>query len=264
MIPWMGEVHILNLAVETVCASSGDSVSFESRENNVLFYVMEGTRDYLKSSEKRFSVQPNHLLLLPTGSNYLSVSTSPSVGLGVDFSLQNSAHEEIILDTFPTILAADRSGYYARQIQQVYHCIQAGGPALLKAKSLLYDMLYTFSLQQTRQDGDRRSLLPAVQHMETHLNESVSIQQLAELCHMSKSTFHRRFQEVYRTTPARWHMDLRIQKSRELLLSGLYSVEAVAEEMGFCDTAHFSRTFHQLTGLHAGTLRNLRDFDTTA
>ena len=41
MIPWTGEVHILNLAVETVCASSGDRVSFESRENNVLFYVME-------------------------------------------------------------------------------------------------------------------------------------------------------------------------------------------------------------------------------
>ena len=98
MIPWMGEVNILNLAVETIYAADGEALAIESRENNVLHYVVEGTRDYLRDNKKCFSVQASHLLLLPTGSQYLTISTSRSMGLSIDFSLQNSTHEEVILE----------------------------------------------------------------------------------------------------------------------------------------------------------------------
>lgn len=257
MISWMGDMNIVNLAVETIYAADGEALSIQERENNVLHYMVEGTRDYLRNNEKCFSVQANHLLLLPTGSRYLTISTSRSMGLSIDFSLQNSTHEEVILDTFPTVLAMDHSGYYAARMRQAYAYVLEGGCALLKAKALLYDMLYTFCVQHSRLSTQRQMLLPAVQHMETHLAEPCKPETLAQLCYMSKSTFYRRFQSEFHTTPAQWHMNLRLERAREWLLTGECTVEEVAGRLGFCDAAHFSRLFYRFAGVHAGSCRRL-------
>ena len=75
------------------------------------------------------------------------------------------------------------------------------------------------------------------------------------MCFVSRSTFQRRFRTYYHTSPAEWHTRLRIEKSAELLQSGLYTVEQVAELMGFCDTPYFCRTFRKITGEYAGDIR---------
>ena len=76
------------------------------------------------------------------------------------------------------------------------------------------------------------------------------------MCFMSKSTFHRRFLKEVGLPPNTYHLNMRIEKSRKLLKSGLYTVEEVAELMGFCDTGYFSRVFFKRTGQHAGNFRN--------
>ena len=71
---------------------------------------------------------------------------------------------------------------------------------------------------------------------------------LAAMCYMSRSTFFRRFKSEVGLSPAAYHMRLRLGKSRDLLSSGLYTVEQVAAVMGFYDAAHFCRLFKRETG----------------
>ena len=254
-----GDVMVSNMAAEKVYGSRGEVFSADHRNNNVLYYITDGTRDYLKNGRKFLSIVPRSLMLLPVNSTYQSISTGEegSVGLSIDFNLQNAAGEEIILDTIPRSLIRDEDGYYIEKIRQIQECIQQGGLSLLKAKSLLYDLLYTLATQQvrTRENADYQSILPAVRYLENHLDANCSVDQLADMCFMSRSTFYRRFQSEYHTTPLLWHQNLRIRKSRELLMTGAYTVQEVAARMGFCDTGYFSRIFFKCTGMHAGDCR---------
>ena len=251
-----GDIVISNLATERVHSTQGEVFRAEHRDNNVLFYILNGTRDYLENGRKYLTVTPRSLMLMPADSSYQSVSTSEEDGLGIsiDFNLKNAAGEEIILDTLPSALLRDEDGYYIGKMRQVIDCLYRGGLYCLKAKSLFYDLLFSLASDQVSAAGKGASVLPAVRYMECHPAESCRIDALAELCFMSRSTFYRRFQEEYHESPAAWHLRRRVERGRELLREGL-TVEETARRLGFCDAAHFSRVFRHLTGTGAGSVR---------
>ena len=85
--------------------------------------------------------------------------------------------------------------------------------------------------------------------------KDISAEELAALCHMSLSTFARRFRALTGEPPAAYHRRLRLEKSRELLESGLCSVEQAAFALGFYDKAHFSRCFQAHFGIKPGAAR---------
>ena len=95
----------------------------------------------------------------------------------------------------------------------------------------------------------------AQEYMSTHLQHPVTIQRLANLCHMSERTFCRRFREETGVPPIAYHRMLRIRKAGELLSSGICTLEYVAEALGFTDAAHLSRCFFRETGMHPGEMK---------
>ncbi len=254
-----GDIEISNLATERIHSTQGEVFRAEHRDNNVLFYMLNGTRDYLENGRKYLTVAPRSLMLMPADSSYQSVSTSAEDGLGIsiDFNLKNAAGQEIILDTLPRALLKDEDGYYIGKMRQVIDCLCRGGLYCLKAKSLFYDLLFSLANTQASEGGSEASVLPAVRYMECHLNGNCRIDALADMCFMSRSTFYRRFQEEYGESPAAWHLRRRVERGRELLREGM-TVEETAQRLGFCDAAHFSRIFRQLTGTGAGHVRRAR------
>ncbi len=229
------------------------------RQENLLFLNYEGSRDYYLADGTVMHVQPGDLLLMPTGCSYRTYSASPegSKGYSVLFNARNRAGEEICLDTHPRLAGRDHNGFYEEKMRQLVEWYLQGGFSTLRAKSLLYEILYAIStdLSLIQDNPKKRSLIQAVRYMENNLQKTCSIEQLAEICFMSRSTFHRLFQQEFGDSPLNYHMTMRIKKSQELLQSGLYTVEKVAEIMGFCDTGYFSRMFHKITGQYAGKCR---------
>jgi transcriptional regulator GlxA family with amidase domain len=78
-----------------------------------------------------------------------------------------------------------------------------------------------------------------------HLDEPLSIEQLAERAGMSPRTFARRFRASHGTTPYRWLLTQRLQLARRLLETTDHPVERIAEHAGFGTAAalrvHFRR-----------------------
>lgn len=72
---------------------------------------------------------------------------------------------------------------------------------------------------------------------------------IAESCAVSVSTAQRAFKRAYGKTLSEYRNELRISRAKTLLLSGAYSVEAVAELLNFCDCSHFSRSFKKAAGV---------------
>lgn len=81
-----------------------------------------------------------------------------------------------------------------------------------------------------------------------HLDQKVSLDNLAALCNLSPSQLLRQFKKATGITPYAWLARLRLEHAMALLKAGFSSTE-VAYHVGFYDQAHFANTFKHTFGL---------------
>ncbi|MFI1568100.1 GlxA family transcriptional regulator [Streptomyces sp. NPDC020490] len=84
--------------------------------------------------------------------------------------------------------------------------------------------------------------------MERHLDEDVTVEQLADRAHMSPRTFARRFQQETGTTPYRWILRQRVLLAQRLLEATDETVDAIAGRTGFGTAAALRHQFTQVLG----------------
>ncbi len=84
--------------------------------------------------------------------------------------------------------------------------------------------------------------------LQEHLDEPLTVEDLAERSAMSSRTFARQFVASTGTTPYQWIVRQRVHLAQRLLETTDLSVEAVAEKSGLCTAAnlrkHFNRIMH--------------------
>ncbi|MPY50224.1 GlxA family transcriptional regulator [Streptomyces acidicola] len=84
--------------------------------------------------------------------------------------------------------------------------------------------------------------------MEEHLDEEVTVEQLAARGHMSPRTFARRFQQETGTTPYRWILRQRVLQAQRLLEATDETMDAIADRTGFGTAAALRHQFVRSLG----------------
>ena len=84
--------------------------------------------------------------------------------------------------------------------------------------------------------------------MERHLDEEVTVEQLATRAHMSPRTFARRFQQETGTTPYRWILRQRVLLAQRLLEGTDETTDAIAGRTGFGNAAALRHQFVRALG----------------
>ncbi|MGW0998278.1 GlxA family transcriptional regulator [Streptomyces sp. NPDC002520] len=84
--------------------------------------------------------------------------------------------------------------------------------------------------------------------MEEHLDEEVTVEQLAARAHMAPRTFARRFQQETGTTPYRWILRQRVLLAQELLEGTDGTMDAIAARTGFGTAAALRHQFVRALG----------------
>jgi AraC family transcriptional regulator, exoenzyme S synthesis regulatory protein ExsA len=77
---------------------------------------------------------------------------------------------------------------------------------------------------------------------------SLSIDELASLCHLSTSTFKRKFKEVFHQTPKKYILAKKVERAAELLKTQNLRISDIAYDVGFDSLATFNRNFHLAFG----------------
>jgi transcriptional regulator GlxA family with amidase domain len=95
-----------------------------------------------------------------------------------------------------------------------------------------------------------------------HLDEHVTVEDLAQRAAMSPRTFARRFVVATGTTPYQWLLSRRVQLAQRLLEVSDLSIEAVAAQSGFCTAGnlrkHFGRIVHTSPQAYRRTFQERR------
>lgn len=79
--------------------------------------------------------------------------------------------------------------------------------------------------------------------VEAHICTSISITELADLTHLSLSSFKRKFKQIYADTPSNYLIKKRLEKVADLLLVSDETIGQIAHECGFNSVSHLSKVF---------------------
>jgi len=93
-----------------------------------------------------------------------------------------------------------------------------------------------------------RTIRKACLYFRENLNTNVNIEELANELNVGYSYFRQMFRKYTGISPTQYHLSLRIQKAKDLLVSTDQSFKEIAIDLGFESYFYFSRIFKDKTG----------------
>ena len=93
-------------------------------------------------------------------------------------------------------------------------------------------------------------------YMRHNLAEEITIQQMADLIHVSRSYLNQLFIRHAGVSPMQYLLNIRIDAAKSLLMTTDRRVSDIAEEVGFHSPKYFCATFHRCTGMSPREFRN--------
>ena len=85
---------------------------------------------------------------------------------------------------------------------------------------------------------------------------NLSIEELAEMCCYSVSTFKRRFSKHYHESPHKWLLRCRLMLAAKIMSKTTISITELSSLCGFVNVSHFIATFRRHFGVTPSSLRN--------
>jgi AraC family transcriptional regulator len=95
----------------------------------------------------------------------------------------------------------------------------------------------------------RQALQAVEEYIHAHLDQSISLAELAAVAHLSEFHFARLFKQTTGLPPHQFVIHQRIERAKRLITAGRLSLAQIAIEVGFSDQSQFTRHFKRLVGV---------------
>ncbi|WP_425358843.1 GlxA family transcriptional regulator [Aquibium carbonis] len=89
-------------------------------------------------------------------------------------------------------------------------------------------------------------VLAIIELMEAHLAEPLSLVEIADAVGLSRRQIERLFRQEMGRSPARYYLEIRLDRARHLLVQSSLPVVEVAVACGFVSASHFSKCYREL------------------
>lgn len=99
------------------------------------------------------------------------------------------------------------------------------------------------------------SLEAPINYIQHNYQNSISLDYLAELAHLSVSALERRFKKHLDTTPTKFINEIRLENARMLILENTTPIAEIAYQTGFSDHSYFTKQFKNFFGVHPSKMR---------
>ena len=116
------------------------------------------------------------------------------------------------------------------------------------SRAQIFSILYGI-FHQLSKDSIPYPLKRAIELIKSEYGDPrLTNERLAAESKISEVYFRKLFSEYMKTTPKQYVLDIRLQKAKQMLSEGSYSVSLIAERCGFSNPYHFSRIFKDHVG----------------
>lgn len=97
-------------------------------------------------------------------------------------------------------------------------------------------------------NGSKRylfDLLKSVEYIHSNFRGKIELQTLYTISCMSRSSYIRYFKQLFNCPPIDYIQNYRLRQAKSMLKHTNNSLTSIANDCGFCDSAHFSRLFKE-------------------
>lgn len=216
-------------------------------------HCVEGTAEYRFASDERLVIEKGDTLLLSPWAVYSIFTQKTFRHYTVNFLIHREHSRPSILDKPYCLLKNTNAEQFLIRLNKLNNA--------WKQKSMGYEMLsishlyallslfyFEYKNKQIPSDAMLR-LQPAKEYIEQNFNLPITLEDLAKHCNMSITNFRREWQRLHFMTPMQYRDEIKLSHAKEYLISGLYSVDEVAEKCGFESTGYFIVFFKKHVGI---------------
>lgn len=219
-------------------------------------YITEGS-GILETATDQFAVSPGSIIILRPGM-WHRYKPDTSTGwnehyIGFDGEFCTRLFQEGFFAANRPVLYI---GFQENILQLFFEIIQSvkeektGHQQVIAATTILMvsKILSVIRNQEFAGKSIERTIRKACLYFRENLNKNINIEKLAEELNVGYSYFRQMFRKYTGISPTQYHLSLRIQKARDLLVSTDQSFKEIAIDLGFESYFYFSRIFKDKTG----------------
>lgn len=244
-------------------------------ENSGCFIYFKDRAPKLLSSELNVHVNSKEAVLLKCGSHFLDIlkATDDNRIEAIAFHLYPDLLKKLYTGELPTIIekGSNRTDsqviapidLIAKFIESLEFYFQ--NPSLvnndlleLKIKELILLLVQSKnvnSILELVSDLYSAKKVRLKEVMDLHLYSDLKLNQLAQLCNLSLSSFKRNFKKEFKDSPTNYINAKRIEKAKELLRISTMPISEIAYKLGFQDPLYFTRVFKKKTSISPSDYR---------
>jgi AraC family transcriptional activator of mtrCDE len=265
-------MHPVRTTLDSCCRLAASSrVQRRAESSHVAPYhlILAGTVSLEMDAGPPLLLRAGDMLVLPHGQSHgLSTAEGADILCG-QFHAGASAAGALI-DALPAIVLVSTAGRpelaklgaLAMMLHDEASAILPGSEAVSShLASALFALLLRAWLEQAAPLHGLLGLLaeprlrPALQHILTAPGAPCNIEQMADACHMSRTTLIRLFRDTAGTGPGEVLTHLRMAQAAQWLGQGTRSVRDISEAAGYQSEAAFNRAFKRHHGVGPGEFR---------
>lgn len=181
---------------------------------------------------------------IPARIDYRRISkTDELIAIHFDSSYYNSKNIESFLPENP-----EKFKHLFEKILNCWNSKEVGYK--YKCSGIFYEILSLCYAQNYKPEPSDTKIKKSVDYILNHYHKSnLSISRVAAESFMSEVYFRKLFKAQYKISPQKYIISLRIQKARELISTGYYTLQEVALMSGYNDYKYFSTEFKKIVGV---------------
>ena len=210
------------------------------------FYIVRaGQLAFLpKNKTRRYTCMTKEIKL------YTMRFSAEASGINLMRGLGLSEHNHVVtLDNVDEVTKLfENSAYVELNKDPIYNVVWAGN---------ILSIIKIFAFASKKHYVEDARFDSVVNYMKTHINESLTLEDLSGKVHMQPTYFCRRFHKVYGISPVAYNTTIRVYKAMELLINSDLNHENIAEILGINDVSYFSKWFKKNCGLSPSEYKNL-------
>ncbi|WET03988.1 AraC family transcriptional regulator [Flavobacterium sp. YJ01] len=242
-------------------------------QDHMLLFVLEGTK-HITYGNKTYTIEKNQMVLLKKNISFDYHKTGNFENKDCYDCLMFFLKDEFILDfikmtEIKEVPTEEMARVTVRTVQEPLRSFVLSikpyfndpdkidsGLVRLKMLELLYDLASTdrallLQLLQLKQ----QAISDITQILEENLTSPLTLEDFAYLSGRSLSSFKRDFSAIYKTAPAKWIREKRLNHAQNLLTVTELPITDVCYESGFESPAHFSRLYKKYFGVSPSSAR---------
>ena len=225
----------------------------KSRETSALVYLKNSRAEYYPENGECLHFSKGSVIYLPQDccyrSRFFACDNAPANTQIISFQLSDTNGNPFICSQ--EICEVYSEGGVSHAFDDAARINDAFSLSYSSLKAVLYSLLTKIAAHHQKKALHSNAfspIAPAIRYLQDNPGTDVSIKELAKMCHLSEGFFRTLFKQYYGKTPLKFCLEKRMQRAAQLLESNLYSINEVAELLGYKDPGYFTKVFKKETG----------------